>query len=180
MGRLAAFGGWRALDNYLLGKRSEAMELETADCVGCQANRGEIVAPGGALYDDGLWRLEHTFEPFPMVGWLILKPLRHVESLADLTPDEAAALGPLLRRITAAMTETLAPARVYAALFAESVAHVHIHLIPRAPDLPQTQYGPHIFDLLGTALDSGQSQGDFKRAREVALAIKARLAEGAA
>ena len=52
------------------------MEPETADCVGCQANRGEIVAPGGALYDDGLWRLEHTFEPFPMVGWLILKPLR--------------------------------------------------------------------------------------------------------
>ena len=73
------------------------------------------------------------------------------------------------------MTETLAPARVYTALFAESVAHVHIHLIPRAPDLPQAQYGPHIFDLLETALDSGQSQGNFERARDVALAIKARL-----
>ncbi|HEX5572882.1 MAG TPA: HIT family protein, partial [Ktedonobacterales bacterium] len=108
------------------------MDSTTATCVACRANRGAIVAPGGALYDDGLWRLEHTFEPIPMVGWLVLKPPRHVESLADLTADEAAALGPLLQRITRAMRETLAPAKVYAALFAESVAHLHIHLIPRA------------------------------------------------
>jgi diadenosine tetraphosphate (Ap4A) HIT family hydrolase len=154
------------------------MEAETAECVGCRANRGEIRAPGGALWDDGLWRLEHTFEPFPMVGWLILKPLRHVESLADLTPDEGAALGPLLRRITAAMMAELAPARVYAALFAESVAHVHIHLIPRAPDLPETLYGGRIFELLEVAFASGESNGDPARAAEVALAIKARLAAG--
>jgi diadenosine tetraphosphate (Ap4A) HIT family hydrolase len=106
----------------------------------CRANRGEVATPGGALYDDGLWRLEHALAPFPIVGWLILKPLRHVESLAELTPEEAAALGPLLRRITAALQAELTPARVYAALFAESVAHVHIHVIPlyvipRAPDL---------------------------------------------
>lgn len=171
----AMAAGWQGVQ---YGKRGEIMEPETAECVGCQANRDEILAPGGALYDDGLWRLEHTFEPFPMVGWLILKPLRHVESLADLTPDEAAALGPLLRRITAAMMATLALARVYAALYAESVPHVHIHLIPRAPDLPEALYGPHIFDLLEAAFASGQSNGDPERATEVALAIKARLAAG--
>jgi len=155
------------------------MEPETTDCVACQANRGEIVPPGGALYEDGLWRLEHTFEPFPMVGWLVLKPLRHVESLADLTPDEAAALGPLLRRITAAMTETLAPARVYSVLLAEAVAHVHIHLIPRAPDLPKEYRGPRVFDLMSAAFRTDQSNGDPARATEVAMAIKERLAEGA-
>ncbi|HEU0027130.1 MAG TPA: HIT family protein [Ktedonobacterales bacterium] len=156
------------------------MEPETADCVACQANSGEIVAPGGALYDDGLWRLEHTFEPIPMVGWLVLKPLRHVESLADLTPDEAAALGPLLRRITGALRETLAPARVYAALFAEGVAHLHIHLIPRAPDLPEKYYGPGAFDLLKEAFETGQNVGDPARAETVALTIKERLTEGGA
>jgi diadenosine tetraphosphate (Ap4A) HIT family hydrolase len=154
------------------------MEPETADCVACRANRDEIAAPGGALYDDGLWRLEHTFEPFPMVGWLVLKPLRHVESLAELTPDEAAALGPLLRRITVAMTETLAPARVYSVLLAEAVAHVHIHLIPRAPDLPKEYHGPHVFDLMSAAFKADRSNGDPARAAEVARAIKARLAEG--
>lgn len=151
------------------------MDSTTATCVACRANRGAIVAPGGALYDDGLWRLEHTFEPIPMVGWLVLKPIRHVESLADLTADEAAALGPLLQRITRAMRETLAPAKVYAALFAESVAHLHIHLIPRAADLPEERRGPDVFALLSAAGHSGQNQGDVDEARRVALAIKARL-----
>ena len=152
------------------------MNSSTATCVACRANRDEIVAPGGALYDDGLWRLEHTFEPMPMVGWLVLKPIRHVESLADLTAEEAAALGPLLRRITRAMTATLAPARVYAALFAESVPHMHIHLIPRAADLPEELRGPDVFALLNAAARSGQNLGDLDEARRVALAIKARLA----
>lgn len=153
------------------------MQTKTAECVACRANRGEIVAPGAALYDDGLWRLEHTFEPIPMVGWLVLKPLRHVESLADLTAEEAAALGPLLRRITQAMNATLTPAKVYAALFAEAVAHLHIHLIPRAADLPESARGPDIFALLSQAAHTGENQGDVDEARRVALAIKQRLTQ---
>ena len=151
------------------------MEHVERDCVACRATRGEIVAPGGALYDDGLWRLEHTFEPIPLVGWLILKPLRHVESLADLTSDEAAALGPLLRRITQAMDATLAPAKVYAALFAEAVAHLHIHLIARPPNLPTPYWGPGAFALLSEAAQTGVNQGDVAEAERVALAIRARL-----
>jgi diadenosine tetraphosphate (Ap4A) HIT family hydrolase len=145
-------------------------------CIACRATRGEISPPGGALYDDGLWRLEHTFEPIPMVGWIVLKPLRHVESMADLTPAEAAALGPLLRRITQAMDAPLAPAKVYAALFAEAVAHLHIHLIPRAPDLPEEYRGPGVFQLLSAASRSSANQGDLAEAQRVAEAIKQRLA----
>ncbi len=156
------------------------MDTKTSVCVACRANRGEIVAPGAALYDDGLWRLEHTFEPIPMVGWLVLKPLRHVESLADLTAEEAAALGPLLRRISQAMNETLAPAKVYAALFAEAVAHLHIHLIPRAADLPEASRGPDVFTLLSQAAHTGKNLGDVDEARHVALAIKQRLAQPSA
>lgn len=152
------------------------MDESQATCVACRATRGEIVAPGGALYDDGMWRLEHTFEPIPMVGWLVLKPLRHLESLADLTPDEAAALGPLLRRITEALDEVLAPAKVYAVLFAEAVAHLHIHLIPRAPDLPEEYRGPGVFQLLSAASRSGTNQGDLAEAQRVAREVKGRLA----
>jgi diadenosine tetraphosphate (Ap4A) HIT family hydrolase len=148
-----------------------------AECVACRANRGEVTAPGGALHDDGLWRLEHAFEPFPLPGWLILKPLRHVESLAALTLEEAAALGPLLRRVTAALEAELSPARVYAALFAEAVAHVHFHLIPRAPDLARALHGPRVFELMKAAAGERRSNGgDPERARAVALAVKARLA----
>ena len=61
-----------------------------AECGTCRANRGELRAPGGVIYEDGLWRLEHLLEPVPFAGWLVLKQLRHIESLAEMNPDEGA------------------------------------------------------------------------------------------
>ena len=145
------------------------------DCLTCRANRGELMAPGGVIYEDVLWRLEHSLEPIPMIGWLILKPLRHVEAYADLTPDEAASLGPLARRITRAMTEVLAPARVYVCLYAEAVSHVHFHLIPRDPGMPREHWGPGVFDLLSAASDQGRSLADVEAAARAAMAIRERL-----
>jgi hypothetical protein len=56
---------------------------------------------------------------------------------------------------------------------------VHIHLIPRAPDLARELYGPHVFGLMRAAFATGRSNGDPAWARTPALAVKARLAEGA-
>src|SRR5437764_9937271 len=145
------------------------------DCLPCRANRGEFVTPGGVIYQDALWRLEHSLESIPMVGWLILKPLRHVEAFADLTPNEAASLGPLARRITQAMTEVLAPARVYVCLYAEAVSHVHFHLIPRDPQMPREHWGPGVFDLLRAASDQGRSLVDIEAAARAASSIRERL-----
>ena len=110
-----------------------------------------------------------------MIGWLVLKPQRHVEAVADLTPEEASALGPLLQRITQAMSEVLAPAKVYVALYAEAVSHIHFHLIPRAHDLPEALHGPAVFALLEDAVTTGQNRADSTAAERTALAIRARL-----
>ena len=144
------------------------------DCLTCRANRGELITPGGVIYEDGLWRLEHS-QPIPMVGWLILKPLRHVEAFADLTPDEAASLDPLVRRITGAMTEVLAPARVYVCLYAEAVSHVHFHLIPRYHETPREHWGPGVFDLLSAASDQERSLAEVEAAERAAASIRERL-----
>jgi diadenosine tetraphosphate (Ap4A) HIT family hydrolase len=149
------------------------------DCLACRANRGDLMPPGGVIYQDALWRLEHCLEPIPMVGWLILKPLRHVETFADLTPDEAASLGPLARRITRAMTEVLAPARVYVCLYAEAVSHVHFQLIPRYHETPREHWGPGVFDLLSVASDQGRSLADVEAAAWAASSIRQRLGESA-
>jgi diadenosine tetraphosphate (Ap4A) HIT family hydrolase len=146
-------------------------------CGTCRANRGELPTPGGVIYQDGLWRVEHVVEPIPMVGWLVLKPLRHVEAFADLTPDEAASFGPLVRRITTAMTEVLAAAKVYVCLFAEAAgfAHVHVHLIPRLEDTPSDRRGPQVFEYLREAAAEGRNLGDIADAERAASAVRARM-----
>ena len=146
-------------------------------CLGCRANRGEVTAPGGVIYEDTLWRLEHCLEPIPMVGGLILKPLRHVEAFADLTPGEAASFGPLLRSATQSMTEVLAPAKVYVCLYAEQkdAQHVHVHLIPCYHDTPRERRGPHVFDYLRDAAMQGRNLADIEAASRAATAIRERL-----
>lgn len=149
----------------------------TEDCGTCRANRGDIKTPGGVIYQDALWRLEHTFEPIPLVGWLVLKPLRHVESFPDLTDGEAESLGPLIRRATRAMREVLQPAKVYVCQFseAEGFAHVHFHLIPRFADTPHELQGPGVFDLLRRATQEQRNLGDVEVAARTAQEIGERL-----
>ena len=144
-------------------------------CIACRANRGEIATPGGVIYQDGLWRLEHAFEPIPMVGWLILKPLRHVEALAQLASTEAELLGPLVQRISSAMMEVLQPAKIYVACFAESVAHLHFHLIPRSAEILPEDRGPDIFRYLGQAAREGRNLADLAAAERTARAVRERL-----
>lgn len=117
------------------------------DCGTCKANRGELAAPGGVIYADALWRVEHRLEPLQIAGWLIAKPLRHVTAFADLTEAEAAAFGPLVRRVMSALANVVGPAKVYLLLLAEQerFEHIHFHLIPRAHDLPEQFHGPEIF-----------------------------------
>lgn len=139
------------------------------DCLACRANAGALHPPGGVIYDDGLWRLEHMLAPAVLPGWLILKPLRHLESLGELTPAEAAALGPLLARVTAALEAVTGAERVYSVLLAEAVRHLHFHLIPRTGSVPESNRGPSIFSLPATAPQ--------ERCAAIALAVADRVRE---
>ena len=106
----------------------------TAGCIACDVVSGRIAPPGGILLDDGLWVLSHSVSPVLLRGWLILEPRRHVEHLAELTEAEAAALGPLIARVSSAVMRAL-QAEVYACSFGEVIRHVHWYLIPRYADM---------------------------------------------
>jgi diadenosine tetraphosphate (Ap4A) HIT family hydrolase len=76
-------------------------------------------------------------DKFPVTqGHLLLIPFRHVESYFDTTPAEREALLELLDRAKALTDEKFAPdgynigVNVGAAA-GQTVAHVHVHLIPR-------------------------------------------------
>jgi diadenosine tetraphosphate (Ap4A) HIT family hydrolase len=152
-----------------------------AECLTCRINRGEIASPGGTIYRDDLWCLEHDIEPIALGGWLVLKPLRHVEAFADLTEQEAAAFGPLTRRITQVMTEVLRPVKIYLSMYmeAEGFAHLHVHLIPRFADTPTDHRGPRIFEYQREAKQRGPNAEMLAAAVGYAGEIRRRLREDA-
>lgn len=110
--------------------------MTSTACAICDEVAGRVTAPGGAIYEDGLWLVSHHLGPYTDPGELIVKVRRHVESIADLSGDEAAALGPILRAAVAAVDRTVRPERVYVASFGERVRHIHFYVLPRTASLP--------------------------------------------
>ena len=105
-------------------------------CRACAEVAGEVPAPGGAIVDDGLWYVSHHTGPFTDPGELIVKTRRHCESLAELTPAEAEALGPVLRAGVRALERVVVAERIYAVSFNERLRHVHFLLLPRTANMP--------------------------------------------
>lgn len=106
------------------------------DCISCQSVRGKLKTPGGVIYEDDYWLVDHRPAPVLVRGYLFIKLKRHCEHLAELTPDEASALGPVVRNTCRAITQVLRPSKVHVASWGEGVKHIHFHVLPRMPDMP--------------------------------------------
>ena len=88
--------------------------------------------------------VEHCIGPLGVVT-LIVKPLRHCLHVWELTEDEAAELGPLLRRATATISEILHPDQVYVCLWSFLgwvPGHIHFVLQPAWTDMQQRYEHP--------------------------------------
>ena len=110
--------------------------MSPESCSVCAEVAGRIMAPGGVVYQNEWWEVAHHTGPRTDPGELIVKLRRHAESLAELTPAESAALGPVLRSAVAAVERVVRPERVYVASYGERVRHLHFFLLPRTTSLP--------------------------------------------
>jgi diadenosine tetraphosphate (Ap4A) HIT family hydrolase len=111
--------------------------VSTDYCAACAEIAGEVTAPGGVILDDGLWFVSHHSGAYSDPGELIVKARRHCESLADLMPNEAEALGRVLRTGVQALEQVADGERVYIMSFNERLRHVHFLLLPRTADMPR-------------------------------------------
>lgn len=100
-------------------------------------------------------------------GWLVVAPLRHVEAIDHLEPEEQLELGPLLARVGAALRAATPAEKLYVNVFAEVVPHLHVHVIARPPDLPADRRGAKLF------LDPARS--DPAEVARIAAAVRAAL-----
>lgn len=115
-------------------------------CLACDVLAGKVTPPGGVIYDDQHWRVDHSTSPVLLPGFLIIKPRRHVEHIALLTAEEMAAFGPLLRNTCRALAHVLHPAKIYVSSFGEAVSHIHFYILPRTPKMPAS--GIEVLDRL--------------------------------
>ncbi|MEV0606286.1 hypothetical protein AB0I61_07965 [Polymorphospora rubra] len=115
-------------------------------CLACDLTAGRTAVPGGRVHQTPHWVVEHCVGPLG-VGTLIVKPLRHVVQVAELTEGESAELGPLLRRMASAVTALTGPEQVYVCLWSHAggrPGHIHFVVQPvRREDMNgHEQFGP--------------------------------------
>ncbi|NIS79332.1 MAG: HIT domain-containing protein [Anaerolineales bacterium] len=108
------------------------------ECIGCDVIVGRIDPPGGIIYQNSHWVVNHAVaNPKPLLkGLLIIQPKRHVEHIADLSVEEMLSFAPLLRNVCLALRKVLQPAKIYACSFGDGVKHVHFIIIPRSSEMP--------------------------------------------
>jgi diadenosine tetraphosphate (Ap4A) HIT family hydrolase len=98
-------------------------------CLACELADGRRPLPGGRIFRTHHWLVEHCVGPLGL-GTLIVKPERHVTSVASLTDDEVAELGPLLRRASAVAARLVNAEQIYNCLWSHAGgAPVHIHYV---------------------------------------------------
>jgi diadenosine tetraphosphate (Ap4A) HIT family hydrolase len=123
-----------------------------SDCQICELHgRLDELPTRERVYVDDHWRISHSWSS--LEGWLVLCARRHVESLDDLIPAEAASLGPLLSAATSALRTVVGCERTYVVLFAErpEFRHVHLHVVPRMAAFGEADIGPNVFHFLNAA-----------------------------
>ena len=105
-------------------------------CLACSTLVGKVQAPGGVIYQDDYWVVEHSLSPVLVRGYLIIKLKRHGEHLAELTPEEARALGGIIQSTCLALSKVIKPDKIHVCSWGEEVKHIHFHVIPRTRDMP--------------------------------------------
>ncbi len=103
-----------------------------------------------AIHRTQYWDVVHSFNT-SLPGWLVLVARRHMTAIDEMTDEEAAELGLLIRRVSLALKEITGCIKTYVIQFAEAVEHphVHFHIVPRMADLPEDRRSTKIFEYLG-------------------------------
>jgi diadenosine tetraphosphate (Ap4A) HIT family hydrolase len=125
----------------------------SADCFVCCKHREQgPLLPGGPVGQDELVMVSHVVTPDLLggsgttayLGHLFVEPRRHAPGLADLTGDEARAVGWWCAQASRALRDVAGAEHVYAAVFGDRVAHLHVHLLPRFPGTPREYWGVQV------------------------------------
>ena len=102
------------------------------DCLFCRILKGEI--PASIIYEDDHVVAFNDINPQAPLHALVV-PRRHIASLNDLTPEDDALVGEMIRRAAALAEERGYAARGFRTVFntnaeaGQTVFHIHLHVL---------------------------------------------------
>ena len=104
-------------------------------CFICRKHNGqEATPPGGYIYEDKHWMVCHAPGKIGPLGTLFIESKRHFLDYAEMTDEESASLGSVMRRIYRALKLHTGAERVYQVTLMEGVPHYHSWLVPHRKD----------------------------------------------
>lgn len=105
-------------------------------------------------------------------GWVLLWTHRHdAQGLWELSDDESADLGPLLRDVARGVRTACGAERTYVMAMGEHALHFHAMVMARTEQTPTELRGPAL-------LQAAAGLRDVETARTTAAAIRAALEDG--
>jgi len=123
-----------SLEHRLSGNRT--MKIES--CFICRKHRGlEAVPPGGYIYEDEHWMFCHAPGKLGPLGTLFIESRRHFLDYSEMTPEEAASLGGVLKQVFAALRKHTHAERIYQLMTMEGQPHFHAWIVPRRKEDPE-------------------------------------------
>jgi diadenosine tetraphosphate (Ap4A) HIT family hydrolase len=104
----------------------------------CADAHRKAQSPARIVYEDDHFYVIHPLDDDQptYLGSLMTVTRRHIASFAELTADEAQAIGLLLARVTRALKATTGAGHAYAYFFGEGFHHLHVFTVARYDAMP--------------------------------------------
>jgi diadenosine tetraphosphate (Ap4A) HIT family hydrolase len=101
------------------------------NCFICRKHNGQEAAPpGGYIYEDEHWMVCHAPVNLGPLGTLFIESRRHFLDYAEMTDEESASLGSVMRKIYHTLKLCTGAERIYQVTLMEGVPHFHSWLVP--------------------------------------------------
>ena len=107
-------------------------------CFICRKHKGQEAAPpGGYIYEDENWMVCHAPAKLGPLGTLFIESRRHFLDYSDMTSEESATLGKVLKKVYGALKVQTDAERIYQLSTMEGQPHLHIWLVARGKDVTE-------------------------------------------
>ncbi len=100
-------------------------------------NREEAAPPGGYIYEDEHWMVCHAPGKLGPLGTLFIESRRHFLDYSEMTPEESASLGNVMKKIYGALRMHTNAERIYQLCTMEGQPHYHSWIIPRRKEISE-------------------------------------------